>query len=73
MTPTTFQDAASILAAKFCMKPTIVEGVLRDLDDSPIEATAKLSAMPFNDALDLLFQKAWATPLPVLQAVSWNE
>lgn len=73
MQPTTFQDAASILAAKFCMKPIIVEGVLRDLNENPVNAVAKFQAMPFNDALSLLFQKAWDMPLQALQAASWNE
>jgi len=72
MTPTSFQDAACILAAKFCMKPIIVEAVLRGLDENPVRAASKLSAMPFDDAMSLLFQKVWAMPLPELQAASWQ-
>ena len=70
--PTTFQDAASILAARFCMKPIIVEGVLRDLaPDSPTQAAGQLVAMPPEDAHRLLIQNLWRIPMQALEDAPW--
>ena len=71
MVETSWHDVASALAAKFCMKECIIESVLRDLSDDPVRAAATLVTMSFDDALDLLFQKVWSTPLEALQAAIW--
>jgi len=71
--PTTFQDAASILAARFCMKPIIVEGVLRELDpDSPVRAVGQLITMPPEEASQLLFQYLWQMPMQTLVDAPWG-
>jgi len=71
MVETSWHDVTSILAAKFCMKECIIESTLRDLGDDPIGAATALVTMPFDDALDLLFQKVWSTPLETLRAAPW--
>jgi len=70
---TTFKDAASILAARFCMKPIITEGVLRGLNpDSPTKAAAQLVALPPADAHRLLIRKLWQIPQQVLEDAPWS-
>lgn len=69
---TTFQDAASILAARFCMKPIIIEGVLRDLNpNSPTKAAGQLATMPHTDAHRLLIQNLWRIPQQALEDAPW--
>jgi len=72
MVETSWHDVASTLAAKFCMKECIIESALKDLSDDPASAAATLVTMPFDNALNLLFQKVWSTPTETLQAAAWK-
>ena len=70
---TTFQDAASILASRFCMKPLIIEGVLRDLNpNSPTKAAGQLVIMPHPDAHRLLIRNLWQISQEALEDAPWS-
>ena len=72
MRMTTHKEASEIWAGCYCIKPIVLEKVLRDLNNDPLKASYEFRAMPMADAQVLLFEKAFAMPLEELQEAPWH-
>jgi len=55
---TTYRELAEVVGRRFCMSPSFVEVVLRDLAGDPIEAFCILADKGDGQALEFLLNRA---------------